>query len=59
MVAVKVNSRLIRVGDDFVSAIQHPTEHTLTKTVRGIEYTIEIAMPCDKYTAERIVKKLN
>jgi len=59
MMAISGNEkRVIRVGDDLVQAATGKVEHTLTRTVRGIEYTIEICCPCDIWTAQKIVRKL-
>lgn len=52
------NPRTIRVGDNFVQAATGAVEHTLYRTVRGIEYKIEVCAPVDKWTAEKIVRKL-
>jgi hypothetical protein len=59
MMAVNGNdNRTIRIGDDFVQAATGKVEHTLYRTVRGIKYTIEVCAPVDRWTAERIVRKL-
>ena len=51
--------RTIRVGDNFVQCVTATkVEHTLYKTVRGVEYKIEIVAPMDIWQAEKIVRKL-
>jgi hypothetical protein len=59
MTAISGNEpRTIRVGDDFVQAATGRVEHTLYRTVRGIEYKFEVCAPIDRYTAEKIVRKI-
>ncbi len=59
MLAIEgMEEKTIRIGDDLVQATTGKVEHTLYKTVGGIEYKIEICAAMDIYTAQKIVRKL-
>ena len=53
-----IEEHTIRIGDDLVQATTGTVEHTFYKIVKGMRYKIEICAPMDKWTAEKIVRKL-
>jgi hypothetical protein len=61
MIAIQdktTGDKIIRIGDDLVQATTGKVEHTIYRIIRGTEYKFEVCAPIDKWTAEKIVKRI-